>query len=117
MDDRFASCETCSTCERDEGYTGGCHNRTTNRPQKIKASLAARLKRIEGQVRGIESMIERDVYCDDILNQITAVQSAMQSVGRLLLENHMKSCIVNRVQAGETEAIDELLYTIEKLLK
>jgi len=91
--------------------------RATNRPPKLKDSLIARLNRIEGQVRGIKGMIEKDIYCDDILNQIAAVQSAMRGVSKLLLENHMKSCIVGRVQAGETDVIDELLGTIEKLLK
>lgn len=95
----------------------GCHDRTTNRSQKMKDSLVSRLNRIEGQIRGIKGMIEKDTYCDDVLNQIAAVQSALKSVGKLLLENHMKNCLVTRIQAGETETIDELLYTIEKLLK
>ena len=117
VDNRLASCGACSACEEDEEYAGGCCDRTTNRPEKMKASLAARLNRIEGQIRGIKSMIEKDAYCDDVLNQIAAVQAAMKSVGKLLLENHMKSCIVSRVQAGDTEVVDEFLYTIEKLLK
>ncbi|MFZ5351640.1 MAG: metal-sensitive transcriptional regulator [Bacillota bacterium] len=96
-----------------------CHadTRTSNRSQKSKAALAARLNRIEGQIRGIKGMIERDVYCDDILNQISSVQSAIKSVSRLLLEGHMKSCIVSRIQAGENEVLDELLETIEKMMK
>lgn len=100
-----------------DGETEGTDARFTNRSQKMKDSLVARLNRIEGQVRGIKGMIEKDVYCDDVLNQIAAVQSAMKSVGILLLESHMKSCIANRMQAGETEVIDELLGTIEKLIK
>lgn len=95
----------------------GCSHRTSNRSQKMKSSLTARLNRIEGQVRGIKGMIDKDVYCDDILNQITAVQSAMKSVSRLLLESHMKSCVANRLQSGEPEVIDELLQTIEKMMK
>jgi DNA-binding FrmR family transcriptional regulator len=95
----------------------GCSHRTSNRSQKMKSSLVSRLNRIEGQVRGIKGMIEKDIYCDDILNQITAVQAAMKSVSRLLLESHMKSCVVNRLQSGETEVIDELLKTIEKMTK
>lgn len=117
MDDHVTKCGSCGGCETDEGYMEGSGSRSTNRPEKMKDSLVARLNRIEGQVRGIKGMIEKDIYCDDILNQIAAVQSAMKSVGRLLLESHMKSCIVSRVQAGETEVIDELLCTIEKLLK
>lgn len=93
-----------------------CHTRTVDRPEKLKSSLISRLNRIEGQIRGIKNMVDKDVYCDDILNQIASVQSAMNSVGKLLLESHMKGCLVNRIQAGETDVVDELLHTIEKLL-
>ena len=117
MSDEVAGCGMCGGSETDEGNLDGTAERATNRPQKMKDSLIARLNRIEGQVRGIKGMIEKDIYCDDVLNQIAAVQSAMRGVGKLLLENHMKSCIVGRVQAGETEVVDELLCTIEKLLK
>jgi DNA-binding FrmR family transcriptional regulator len=95
----------------------GCNHMMTNRSQKMKSSLVSRLNRIEGQVRGIKGMIDKDVYCDDVLNQIAAVQSAMKSVSRLLLENHMKSCVANRLQSGETEVLDELLLTIGKMMK
>ncbi|HYE84493.1 MAG TPA: metal-sensitive transcriptional regulator [Clostridia bacterium] len=87
------------------------------RTDKAKKDLIARLNRIEGQVRGIKGMIEKDVYCDDVLNQIAAVHSAMNSVSRLILNNHMKSCLVTRIQSGDIEVVDELLYTIEKMLK
>lgn len=91
--------------------------RKSHHSDKIKNSLQSRLNRIEGQVRGVKSMIERDVYCDDILNQIAAIQSALNGVGKLLLEAHMKSCIVDRIQAGEDEVVDELLVTMKKLMK
>ena len=94
-----------------------CNHRTSNRSQKAKTSLVSRLNRIEGQVRGIKGMVEKDIYCDDVLNQISAVQSAMKSVSRLLLEGHMKNCLVNRIQSGDAEVIDELLGTIEKMMK
>jgi len=90
---------------------------STTRSDKAKKDLTARLNRIEGQIRGIKGMIEKDVYCDDVLNQIAAVQSAMNSVSRLILNNHLKSCMVTRIQAGETEVIDELLHTIEKMVR
>ncbi len=93
------------------------HTDVTVRSEKAKKDLIARLNRIEGQVRGIKGMIEKDVYCDDVLNQIAAVHSAMNSVSRLILNNHMKSCLVTRIQSGEMDVIDELLYTIEKMLK
>jgi len=62
-------------------------------------------------------MIEKDAYCDDVLNQIAAAQSALNSVGKLLLEGHLKSCVIERIQAGEDEVVDELLVTIQKLMK
>ena len=87
------------------------------RAEKEKKDIISRLNRIEGQVRGIKGMIEKDVYCDDILNQISSVNSAMNSVSKLILKNHMKSCLIKRIQAGELDVVDELLYTIEKMLK
>lgn len=100
--------EQCAECK---------HPETTVRSEKQKKDLIARLNRIEGQVRGIKGMIEKDAYCDDVLNQISAVHSAMNSVSKLILSNHMKSCLISRIQAGELEVVDELLYTIEKMMK
>lgn len=97
----------CAHCEGDE--------RKTERNEKMKKSLVQRLNKIEGQIRGVKGMIDRDVYCDDILNQIAAAQSAMRSVGKLLLENHVKCCLVERIENGEIEVVDELLITIDKL--
>jgi DNA-binding FrmR family transcriptional regulator len=111
------SCCDDSTCGDGVACLEGCSHKTSNRSQKMKSSLISRLNRIEGQVRGIKGMIDKDIYCDDVLNQIAAVQSAMKSVSRLLLENHMKSCVANRLQSGETEVLDELLLTIEKMMK
>ncbi|GAF09561.1 hypothetical protein JCM16418_3705 [Paenibacillus pini JCM 16418] len=62
-------------------------------------------------------MIEKDTYCDDVLNQISSVQSALNGVGKLLLEHHMKSCVMERIQEGDNQVIDELLVTINKLMK
>ncbi|MCY9588729.1 metal-sensitive transcriptional regulator [Paenibacillus chitinolyticus] len=83
----------------------------------MKNNLVSRLNRIEGQIRGVKGMIEKDTYCDDVLNQIAAVQSALNSVGKLLLEGHMKSCVIERIQEGDTDVIDELLVTVNKLMK
>ncbi|MGD1816379.1 MAG: metal-sensitive transcriptional regulator [Pleomorphochaeta sp.] len=76
-----------------------------------------RMNRIEGQIRGITKMIENDVYCDDILHQFMSVESAINGVRMLLLEAHMKSCVVDQIQNGEVEVIDELLQTIKKMTK
>ncbi|EJW15503.1 metal-sensitive transcriptional regulator [Paenibacillus alvei] len=117
LDAAFESDDGCSSIE--DG--GACHStegkRKSHHSDEMKKKLIHRLNRIEGQVRGVKSMIERDTYCDDVLNQIASIQSALHSVGRLLLEGHMKSCVVERLQDGEPEVIDELLTTIHKLLK
>lgn len=91
--------------------------RTSHHTEKTKKDIISRLNRIEGQVRGVKAMIEKDVYCDDVLNQIAAIQAALNSTGKLMLEKHMKSCVKERILNGEDEVIDEVLTTIKKLLK
>ncbi|MEK4510954.1 metal-sensitive transcriptional regulator [Paenibacillus sp. FSL K6-2524] len=98
---------------------GSCNSdiRKSHHSENTKSNLVSRLNRIEGQIRGLKGLIEKDTYCDDVLNQISSVQSALNGVGKLLLENHMKSCVIERIQDGENEVIDELLVTIKKLIK
>jgi DNA-binding FrmR family transcriptional regulator len=91
--------------------------RKSHHSEKTKKNLITRLNRIEGQIRGVKGMIERDVYCDDILNQIAAIQAALNSVARLLLDAHLKSCVVERIHSGDEDVLDELLTTIHKLMK
>ncbi|WP_407081091.1 metal-sensitive transcriptional regulator [Evansella halocellulosilytica] len=83
----------------------------------VKVALIKRMSRIEGQVRGIKGMIDRDVYCDDVLNQMSAVQSALNSVSRLLLDSHMKTCVIERLKEDDREVVDEFLKTVSKLMK
>ena len=90
------------------------HN-PSHRPENIEKNLATRLNRIEGQVKGIKSMIDRKVYCDDILTQIAAVQSAMSSVAKILLKSHIHSCIAPRLQSGDDSVIDEFIKTVGRL--
>ncbi|MCY1597221.1 copper-sensing transcriptional repressor CsoR [Staphylococcus pettenkoferi] len=86
--------------------------------EQTKANLKSRLNRIEGQVRAINRMIDEDVYCDDVLTQIRATRSALNSVATHLLDHHMKGCILNKVNKGEEEeAMEELLVTFQKLMK
>lgn len=96
--------------------TDGCCEKTTERTAKLKTDLIKRLNRIEGQVRGIKGMVERDTYCDDMLHQISAVQSALNSVSKLVFENHIRGCLVEKIKSGDDEIIDELLLTIGKML-
>lgn len=91
--------------------------RKSHHSDVMKKNMISRLNRIEGQIRGVKGMIERDVYCDDVLNQIAAIQSALNGVGKLLLEGHMKSCVVERIQSGDDTVIEELLITMKKLMK
>ena len=93
------------------------HTRETKRDEGLKRALTARLNRIEGQVRGVRAMIERDAYCDDVLGQIAAARAALDSAGKLLLESHIRSCVVRDVKDGREKAIDELMGTIGKLLR
>ncbi|HEU4964188.1 MAG TPA: metal-sensitive transcriptional regulator [Bacilli bacterium] len=92
-------------------------DRKSHHQTETKQNLITRLNRIEGQIRGVKAMIEKDTYCDDVLHQIASAQSALNSVGRLLLESHMKSCVVERIQEGDHAVIDEVLKTMGKLLK
>lgn len=86
--------------------------------EQTKANLKSRLNRIEGQVRAINRMIDEDVYCDDVLTQIRATRSALNSVATQLLDHHMKGCILNKVNKGEEEeSMEELLVTFQKLMK
>ncbi|TJY40746.1 metal-sensing transcriptional repressor [Cohnella pontilimi] len=109
--------QTQSACHIHGGEGGGQPVRKSHHSDEMKANLINRLNRIEGQVRGVKGLIEKDTYCDDVLNQIASIQSALNSVGKLLLEGHMRSCIVERIQSGETEVVDELLTTVHKLMK
>jgi DNA-binding FrmR family transcriptional regulator len=89
----------------------------TIREEEYKNKLVSRLNRAEGQIRGIRNMVEKDAYCDDILNQISAVQAALDSVGKMILESHIRGCVVRDIQAGREEIIDELMGTIGRMMK
>ncbi|HZK37456.1 MAG TPA: metal-sensitive transcriptional regulator [Clostridia bacterium] len=84
---------------------------------KTQKSIVDRLNRIEGQIRGIKSMIEKETYCDDIINQIEASRSALHSVQIILLESHIKNCVVDQIQHGDTDVIEEILRTIKRLTR
>ncbi|MGF6953944.1 DNA-binding FrmR family transcriptional regulator [Neobacillus sp. B4I6] len=91
--------------------------RKSHHSDKTKQNLVTRLNRIEGQIRGIKGLIEKDTYCDDVITQIAATQAALNSVAKVLLEGHMKSCVVERIQEGDHEVVDELITTIQRLIK
>ncbi|WP_080845797.1 metal-sensitive transcriptional regulator [Cytobacillus gottheilii] len=93
------------------------NERKSHHSEEVKKNLTTRLNRIEGQIRGIKGLIEKDTYCDDVITQISATQSALNSVAKLLLEGHLKSCIVERIQEGDDKVLDEFLTTVQKLMK
>ena len=76
-----------------------------------------RLSRIEGQVRGIKGMVEKDAYCTDILVQVAAVNAALNSINKVLLANHIKTCVTKDIKEGREETVDELVTVLQKLMK
>ena len=94
-----------------------CSHKTKERSEKEYRDLMNRLKRIEGQVRGIQGMLEKDAYCTDILVQVAAVNAALNSFNRVLLTNHLHTCVAENVRAGNDEVIDELAGVLQKLMK
>ena len=76
-----------------------------------------RLSRIEGQVRGVQKMLEGEAYCTDVLTQVTAIQAALNAFNRELLANHIKSCVVEDIRNGSDEVVDDLVATLQKLMK
>ncbi len=94
-----------------------CSHKKKERSEKEYKDLIHRLNRIEGQIRGIKGMVEKDAYCTDILTQVAAVRAALNSFNKVLLANHMKSCVIEDIKAGKEEVIDELVTTFEKLMK
>ena len=95
----------------------GCSHKMTERTEEERKKLMNRLSRIEGQIRGIRGMIEKDAYCADILVQSTAVSAAVNGFNKELLANHIKTCVARDIRAGQDETIDELVLTLQKLMK
>ena len=96
---------------------GVCECRRKHRDAKEEKDLLNRLSRIEGQIRGIKTMVQEERYCTDILMQVSAVQSALNSFSRLLLSNHIRSCVADDIRNGrEDEAIAELCETLKRLM-
>ena len=93
-----------------------CH-KTKERSQEEYTQLIHRLNRIEGQVRGIRGMVEKNAYCTDILVQAAAVNAALNAFSRELLGQHIKTCVKRDILAGRDETVDELLLTLQKLMK
>lgn len=96
---------------------GCCHERKRHRSEEEYRSLINRLNRVEGQIRGIRGMVEKSAYCPDILAQVSAATAALNAFSRELLSQHMRTCVANDIREGRDETIDELLATLQKLMR
>ena len=94
-----------------------CCHRTKQRSEQEYTDLIHRLNRIEGQIRGIKSRVERDAYCPEILTQVAAANAALNSFNKVLLANHIRTCVAQDIREGKDETIDELVATMQKLMK
>lgn len=94
-----------------------CCHKTKERSAREYRDLQNRLSRIEGQVRGIRKMVENDAYCTDILIQVSAVNAALNSFNKVLLANHIRTCVADDIREGKEETIDELVATLQKLMR
>lgn len=94
-----------------------CSEKHTVRSEEEKKKLINRLKRIEGQIRGIIGMMENDAYCNDILIQSAAVNAAVNAFNKELLASHIRTCVARDIREGKDETIDELVATLQKLMK
>ncbi|MBR3334818.1 MAG: metal-sensing transcriptional repressor [Clostridia bacterium] len=94
-----------------------CGDRKKKRTQEEKDALIRRLKLAEGQIRGIQKMLEEDAYCPDVLVQVSAVSAALNSFNRELLACHIRSCVAEDIRDGKDEAIDEFVKVLQKLMK
>lgn len=97
--------------------TLGCSQKTTVRSEEERKKLIHRLNRIEGQIRGIRGMVERDAYCTDILMQSAAVNAAINSFNKDLIANHIRGCVIRDIRKGDDSVVDELVKALEKLMK
>ncbi len=105
----------CNTCA--EHVDGCCSARRKVRGEREYKDLMNRLKRIEGQVRGVQRMLDEDVYCPDIMVQVSAIERALQSFNRVLLNEHLSTCVVNDIREGRQDAVPELIDTLGKIMK
>lgn len=94
-----------------------CCGKTKERPEAEYKDLIHRLNRIEGQIRGIKGMVEKDAYCPDILVQVAAANAALNSFNKVLLANHIRTCVVRDLHEGKDEVVDELVTVLQKLMK
>lgn len=91
--------------------------RTKQRTETERRDLVNRLSRIEGQIRGIRGMVEKNAYCTDVLTQVAAVTAALNSFNKELLATHIRTCVAQDIRSGKDETVDELVSTLQKLMR
>lgn len=107
----------CCANENTQTQKDGCCSKIKVRDEKQYKDLITRLNRVEGQIRGIKGMVEKDAYCIDILTQVSAANAALNSFGKILLSEHIKTCVADNIRDGNDEVIDELVNTLQKMMK
>ncbi len=100
-----------------ENKCPACCSKKKERGVDERKDLMNRLKRIEGQVRGVQNMLDNDAYCLDIITQVSAINAALNSFNRVLLNNHLHSCVAENIRSGNDDVIDELGVLLQKLIK
>ena len=103
----------------EDGKKTRCHcaaRKHTPRSDELKADVSRRINRAVGQLNGIKAMVEEDRYCGDVLTQLAAVESAVKAISREVMQDHLETCVVERVQAGDTEVVDEVMGLLKKFM-
>lgn len=103
------------TDERSDGQAGcACQRKNTPRSEELQDDLHKRLNRIIGQLGGVKAMIDDNRYCGDVLTQLAAAESAVRSVSAIMLQNHLETCVVEQIEQGNLEVIDEVMQLVRK---
>ena len=114
-DNKTCACSEAEACCADTEDACCCSVKL--RSQEELRDLSHRLSRIEGQIRGIKGMVERDAYCIDILNQVSAASSALNSFTKVLLTSHIRTCVAEDIRDGREDKLEELVRTLQKLMR
>ena len=93
-----------------------CHKKSTPRIDELKADVDRRINRAIGQLGGIRQMVDDDRYCGDVLTQLAAVESAVKAISREVMRDHLETCVVERIQSGDTEVVDEVMGLFKKFM-
>ena len=102
--------------EKDCCCCAAAHAKHTPRSDELKRDVACRVNRAVGQLNGIRQMVEEDRYCGDVLTQLAAVESAVKAISREVMQDHLETCVVERIQAGDTEVVSEVMRLFKKFM-